>query len=471
MSDTKRAFNRRDFLRFASAGATAAGLGAQLAQSANAAVPVTPVDPREPKTGRLVRPKRDIHLAVIGVGGMGGSHLGDLLNKQKAGEKIEVRAVADCYERRKRQAVKRAKEVTGKKIEAYTDYRKLLERDDIDGVVVATPDHWHTQISIDAMAAGKDVYCQKPVTLTIEESIAVRNKAYETGRIFQCGAQHCSDDFYWQCRDFIKKGGIGEVLYAQLDYSRNSGTPENPQGGEWNYTIHPDATDDPNGGENYIDWELWLGPAPKRPFSKPRFFQFRKYWDYSGGIATDLWYHYLAPLTIALDASAPEKAVAGGGIFVQKDDREVPDTFLATLDYPEGFSILMTSSMANAVANPLIIRGHRATIYMGENGSVRVVAERQFEEWFKKEFGNGNKELIIPAQPRLGHVEKWLDCIRTRGEVHLNAEFAYRAQAGTKMACDSWQQDKAIFWDGVNECYVDTHPRPNRDTKIPKVPS
>jgi predicted dehydrogenase len=455
---------RRDFMRVA--GIASLGISAV---STISAAPISPVDPHSPKTGKLVKDKKPIRLAIIGVGGMGSGHLGDLLKMQKENRKIEVRAISDVYERRKQQAAKRAKESTGKKIETYTDYKALLDRDDIDGVVVATPDHWHAQISMDAMDAGKDVYCQKPVTLTIEESLAVRAKVYETGRIFQCGAQRCSDDFFWQARDFIKKGGIGEVLYAQLDYSRNSGSPESPQGGEWNYTIQPEATDDPNAGENYIDWEQWLGSAPKRPFSKPRFFQFRKYWDYSGGIATDLWYHQLAPLTIALDASAPEKAVAGGGIYVQKDDREVPDTFLATLDYPGGYSILMTSSMANANANPLMIRGHRATITRGEKGEVHVVPEKEFAGWFKKEFGAD--VLDIPKQPRLGHMEKWLDCIKSRDEVHLNAEFAYRAQAGTKMACDSYRQEKAIFWDPVNEHYADTHPRPNRDTKVTKTPS
>ena len=469
MSDSSKNIGRRDFMRFATASAAMAGFGVTMANSATAATPVTPVDPHSPKTGKLVKAKKPIRIAVVGVGGMGGSHLADFLNKQKSGEKLEVRAVVETYKKRQTQAQDRIKQTVGDKAEAYFDYKKMLERDDIDAVLVATPDHWHAQISMDAMDAGKDVYCQKPVTLTIEESVAVRNKVYETGRIFQCGAQNCSDDFFWQAREFIKKGGIGEVLYAQMDYSRNSGSPENPQGGEWNYTINPDSSDNPSAGENYIDWEQWLGSAPKRPFSQPRFFQFRKYWDYSGGIATDLWYHYLAPLTIALDASAPEKAVAGGGIYVQKDDREVPDTFLATLDYAEGFSILMTSSMANAQGNPLMIRGHRATIYKGDEGAMRVVAEKQFEDWFAKEFGS--KELIVPAQPRLGHVEKWLECIRTRGEVHLNADFAYRAQAGTKMACDSWREDKAIFWDHVNECYVDSHPRPNRDTKIPVVKS
>jgi predicted dehydrogenase len=349
-------------------------------------------------------------------------------------------------------------------VEGYTDYRKIFERDDVDGVVIGTPDHWHAQIAIDAMAAGKDVYCEKPVTLTIEESLAIRDKALETGRIFQCGAQRASEDFYWLARKFIKEGGIGKVLYAQADYSRNSADGPDQRGGEWNWPIDENATDDPNGGDNYIDWERWLGPAPKRPFSKPRFFQFRKYWDYSGGIATDLLYHHLAPLTIALDAQAPERATASGGIYVQHDDREVPDTYMSVLDYPDDYSIVLTSSMANRQANPTIIRGHRATIRPSDAGMV-VTAEDEFKESFKKEFGA--EEIVVPTQPRAEHRTNWLDAMRAREGQTLDAETAYRAMAGIKMGLDSYRQDKVIFWDHVKESYVGSHPRPDRLSKLP----
>jgi predicted dehydrogenase len=292
----------------------------------------------------------------------------------------------------------------------------------------------------------------------------VRNKVYETGRIFQCGAQGCSDDFWWQARKFIKKGGIGKVLWVQADYSRNSAGGPDDRGGEWNWHIDDDASDNPNAGEAYIDWQQWLGPAPKRPFSKPRFFQFRKFWDYSGGIATDLLYHVLAPITIALDAKAPERATGSGGIFVQHDDREVPDTFMMTLDYPDDYTVVLTSSMANRQSAPKVIRGHKATIRPADKG-MEVTAEDEFKEWFKKEFGA--EQIVVPDEPRLGHVEKWLECIRTRGEVHLDAETAYRAMAGIKMGVEAYRQDKVIFWDGDKECYVKKHPRPNRASKFP----
>jgi len=307
--------DRRNFLQNVGRGAAVAGLGLAAASAAEATPrrKVIAADPHAPKTGRLPGPEAVLGIGIIGVGGMGSGHLGELLDREKKGDKVAVRAISDVYVRRQKAAAGRVKEAVGRDIEAYTDYRKLLEREDIDAVVIATPDHWHALNSIHALEAGKDVYCQKPVTYTIEESIEVRDKVFETGRVFQCGAQGSSEDFYWQARKFIKNGGIGKVLWAQGDYSRNSSGGPNNRGGEWNWHIDDDATDNPAGGDAYVDWHQWLGPAKTRPFSKPRFFQFRKFWDYSGGIATDLLYHLLAPLTIALDARPPERATGSGG--------------------------------------------------------------------------------------------------------------------------------------------------------------
>jgi len=459
--------DRRDFIRRAGQRIALTGLVAMAADAAQAQqrAKVTPADPRAPKTGRLLKEKKPIGLAVIGVGGQGNSHFEDYCKREKEGANLRMRAVCDVYTKRLNHRMRWGSRLLEHPVDGYMDYKKVLERDDVHAVVIGTPDHWHARISMEAMAAGKDVYCEKPVTLTIEESLAVRDKALETGRIFQCGAQGCSEDWWWQARKFIKAGGIGKVLWAQADYSRNSKGGPDDRGGEWNWPIDEEATDDPNAGDNYINWEMWLGPAAKRPFSKPRFFQFRKYWDYSGGIATDLLYHVLAPLTIALDAKAPERATGAGGIFVQHDDREVPDTFMVTLDYPDDCTIVLTSSMANRQSNPTMIRGHRATIRPHDDGAMRVTAEDEFKEWFKAQYGQ--EEIIVPPEPRAEHRTAWLNAIRSREAVPLDAETSYRAMAGIKMGVDSYRQDKVIFWDHEKECYADAHPRPNRTSKHP----
>lgn len=459
-------FDRRDFFRRAGFGAAVVGLGLT-AYEAAATRAVQKADPHAPKTGRLLKPDEVVGIGMIGVGGMGSGHVGELLDREKGGEKQQIRAICDCYTKRQNGNKQRVKDVVGRDVETYYEYKKVLERDDIHAVVIATPDHWHAQISIDAMKAGKDVYCQKPVTLTIPESVQVRDTCYETGRVFQCGAQRTSEDFFWQAKKFIEKGGIGKVLWAQGDYSRNSAGGPNDRGGEWNWPIDPGASPDKGSGENYIDWNTWLGSAKKRPFSKARFFQFRKYWDYSGGIATDLLYHLIAPLTIALGVSAPEKASAAGGIYVQHDDREVPDTFMVTLDYPEDVTLVLTSSMANRQGNPIVIRGHKATIRPHDEG-MQVTAEKEFADWFTKEFGAA--EIVVKKEQRDDHMTNFLKACRDRGDVHLDPETAYRAMAATKMGCDSWRQDKVIFWDNAKEKYVNKHPRPNRTSRWPQEP-
>jgi len=459
--------DRRQFL--AQAGAAATGIGLIASAPARAAVDKT--DPREPSTGRLLDDGQVMGIGIIGVGGMGGSHLSGLLDRETNGHKVAVRAVSDCYTKRLEARARIVRNRMDRECGAYHDYTELLARDDIHGVVIATPDHWHAKIAIDAMEAGKDVYCQKPVTLTVEESLDVRDAVYRTGRVFQCGAQRTSNDAWWQARDFIAKGGIGKVIYCQSDYSRNSGNPEDPQGGEWNWAIDDRATDDPSAGRNYIDWEQWLGPAPERPFSKPRFFQFRKFWDYSGGIATDLLYHVIAPMVIATDAQAPEMVTGQGGIYVQHDDREVPDTFFINANFPGDFSMILTSSMANKQSNPTIIRGHRATMYFEDNtgGKIQIKPENEFAEWFKKEFGADT--LHFEPGDREDHMTNWLNACRNRTECHCTAETAYRAMAVTKLACDSYRQEKVLFWDGEKEQQVEDHPRPNRISKIPAVES
>lgn len=460
MNASRSNINRRDFFRKAGAGMTAVGV---LAKTRTA-----PVDPRNPRTGRLLKEGELIGIGMIGVGGMGSGHVGELLNLEKKGDKSQIRAICDCYTRRNKGNQKRVKEVSGRDVEYCYDYKKLLERDDIHAVVIATPDHWHAQISIDAMNAGKDVYCQKPVTLTIEESLEVRDTAYATGRIFQCGAQRSSDDAYWQAKKFIEKGGIGKVVWAQGDYSRNSSGGPNDRGGEWNWHIDADASDNPSAGDAYIDWQQWLGPARKRPFSLARFFQFRKYWDYSGGIATDLMFHIMPPMIIAMGLSAPERASAAGGIYVQHDDREVPDTFMITLDYPEDITVVLTSSMANEQSNPFMIRGHRGTIRYERNKPMTVTAEPEFKEWFIKE--HGAEQIELPREPREDHMMNFLNACRTRGPVHCDPETAYRAMAAVKMGCDSWREDKMIFWDNAAEQYARKHPRPKRSSRWPQEP-
>ncbi|HEV8487425.1 MAG TPA: Gfo/Idh/MocA family oxidoreductase, partial [Blastocatellia bacterium] len=299
-----------------------------------------------------------INLGIIGVGGRGRSLL-DWAMRTGAQEKTpaQVVAVSDVYAKRLRLAKETAK-CEG----AYLDYRELLERKDIDAVIIATPDHWHARMAIEAMERGKDVYLEKPMTHTIDEARRVYETVKKTNRVLQVGSQTTSSDQWWKARKAIQDGMIGKPIMSQGSYHRNS------KKGEWNWPIDASAGPDAK-GDDFIDWKMWLGEAPKRKFDADRFFCFRKYWDYSGGIATDLFYHVMAPLNICWgEAQFPYRVSGNGGIYVFKDEREVPDTFTLTADYAQGHTIVLSSSMANETHIPGLIRGHEGTIMMVPGG-------------------------------------------------------------------------------------------------------
>src|SRR5205085_7462015 len=216
--------------------------------------------------------------------------------------------------------LKMAKEAA--KCDGHLDYRELLQRKDVDAVIIATPDHWHAPMAIEALKLGKDVYLEKPMTHTVEEAKEVYETVKKTGRVLQVGSQTTSSDQWWKARKAIQDGMIGKLLMSQGSYHRNSSE------GEWNWPINSEAGPDAK-GDDFIDWQMWLGSAPKRPYNADRFFRFRKYWDYSGGIATDLFYHVMAPLNISWgEAQFPYPVVGTGGTYRFKDEGEAPDTFM-----------------------------------------------------------------------------------------------------------------------------------------------
>jgi predicted dehydrogenase len=434
-------FDRRDFLK--TVGATS--LVASAAGSAFAA--------RGSKSsgGRVIGANDRINIGVIGVGGRGNS---DARNFARFGEKnnaCQIVAVCDVYEKRKRLAAEHFK------CEGYLDYREVLARPDVDAVIVATPDHWHARIALDAMDHGKDVYLEKPMCHTNEEARQLVNTVKETKRILQVGSQTTSADQWWKAKKAIADGMIGQMIMSQGSYHRNSTE------GEWNWPIEKEAGPDGK-GDNYIDWKTWLGPAPKRAYDADRFFRFRKYWDYSGGIATDLFYHVVAPLNICWsEPQFPHKVSASGGIYIFKDEREVPDTFHLLADYSAGHSLVLSSSMANSQHIPGLIRGHEGTIIMVEHGmferptpAITVKPEvRQGKaiggEKYASKFGTA--EIKIPVEQTdmmAAHIDNFLSSMRTREKPHLDVETGARAQIVINLAVQSYREGRTLYWDEKN---------------------
>lgn len=384
-----------------------------------------------------------LNVGVIGVGRRGRGHLRHLVESSES-YNIKVLAVCDIYRPRLDAAVERSGG------QGYSDYRELLSRGDLDAVVIASPDHWHAKMCIDAINAGCDVYCEKPWTRYAHEAKEVYHLVKKEKRILQVGTQHTADGRYWAARDAIKKGLIGKTVWSQTSYSRNYRT------GAWNYTVETSASP-----EN-LDWEAFLGSAASKPFNREHYFRFRKYWDYSGGIATDLHYHKLAPILLAVGADFPHRVTSGGGVWVHKDPghpspREVPDTFMTILDMPTEHSILLASSMANSDGLRDVVRGHEAKLEFA-GGGVEIRPDSLYREKFVSR--NDSDVIRIPAQPREQHMQNFFSCVRSRREEDLNCgpDLGYPTMVCIAMSVKAYRENKVLYWDREREEIVEADP-------------
>jgi predicted dehydrogenase len=392
---------------------------------------------------RVLGANERIHMSVIGVGGMGIGHVTGLVKRGKE-DNVVVDAVCDVYQRR----VSRAKGICGG--EGYLDYRKVLDRNDLDGVLIATPDHWHSKIAVEALQAGKNVYVEKPMTHTVEQAIELRNAVRRTKKVLQVGPQGTGNDSFWQANAAIKAGRIGKVTWAHASYNRNARTCLFNTHQRIDPTAGPDKT-----GEDYIDWDMWLGHkfdlAPKIPWNQEHFFRFRKYWPYNGGVATDLLYHKLAPLLLAIsgpDGEYPLRVNASGGLYIEKDGRDIPDTFLMTVDYPSQYSLFLVSTLTNDAGIPDRIYGKHGTMELEGDPLLRFNGD--FKEEFKAK-NDTKEEVRIATKKRRDQVGNFLDVVRGNGVLHCNAELGAATMVAIKLAVESYRQGKTMNWDAKAE--------------------
>ncbi len=429
-----KSVNRRDFMK------NAAALTAALGMAGRSGRP----SPRGSVAGRIIGANDRINVGVIGVGGRG---TGDARSFATVGaEKNSCRIVAVCDVYQKR--LDANKEIH--KCDGTLDYREIIARKDVDAVIIATPDHQHAHMALEAMDSGKDVYVEKPMCHTIDEIKRMIEKVKQTGRVLQVGSQTTSADQWWKAKKAIADGAVGQMIMSQGSYHRNS------KDGEWNYRIDPDAGPDKKGAD-HIDWKGWLGPAPARGYDADRFFRFRKYWDYSGGTATDLFFHVMAPLNICWsEPQFPYRVMAGGGNFVFKDGRDVPDTFHLIADYAKGHSVVLSSSMANSQHIPGLIRGHEGTIVMVEHGQfegrtdfITLRPERRvMSDAYKAKFGDSEVKIPVDKKDEMrAHVENFLECVRTRQKPVLDVNTAACAQVAITMSVQSYREGRVLYFD------------------------
>jgi len=392
---------------------------------------------------QIIGANERIKVGVIGCGGMANDHMEALL-QMKQSDNVEIAAVCDVYTNR----LDSAKELT--KAKAYKNYQDILDSKKIHYVLIATPEHWHYQMTLDAIDAGKHIYVEKPMTHTIEQAKDIVEKVSMANLKLQVGVQGMSDDSYETAHQMIQDGALGKVVMAHIDYSRNY--PDD----FWTKKIDPDVKPGVN-----LDWEAWLGPAPKRPWDPRRYFEWRRYWDYSGGIATDLFIHRVTRIIKSVGLSFPDYVVATGGKWNFVDSvAEIPDTFNMMLDYPEKTTVMLVSSLANDTPIRHVIRGHKATLEFKKDGFTITPQESSNEATISgtgEDTGGG--ELFTHqktgAEDITLHHRNLQDAIRKNEPLKCDQTLGFYGVVACMMGVQSLRHRKYLKWDAQNETVIE----------------
>lgn len=458
--------NRRDFLKLAAASTAGAGLAPNVFGKSRSRAEVLQPQRREP--ARPVAPNDRIRLATIGTGIIGFIDTNTALRVPG----VELVAAADCYDAR----LAHVKHQYGPDVATTRDYREILARDDVDAVIVATPDHWHAQMTIDALEAGKAVYCEKPMIHDLEEGPMMIEAQKKTGGVLQIGSQFASDILYEKAKELYRSGAIGEVNMVEAAFNRNDAI------GAWQYSIPPGVT------EEEIAWDAFLGNAPQRPFDPVRFFRWRNYWDYGTGVAGDLFVHLFTGIHKTLSAIGPTEVFAQGGLRFWTDGRDAPDVILGLFDYPETenhapFTMSLQSNFVDGsggrsyfrfIGSEGVIEVDWSSLTLSRSPRRRPPLERlvegynsvqtwseetqqKFIEWYNKEHPaapvappmSATQEFRTPEgyDARYDHFTYFFDAMREGKPVYEDAVFGYRAAAPALMSNLSYLDKQIYRWD------------------------
>ena len=404
-----------------------------------------------------------IQVALIGAGGMGSGDADTCL--QAGGSKIV--AVSDIYQGR----LTRAKERWGNDLFTTRDYREVLARKDIDAIIVGTPDHWHSRISIEAMEAGKDVYCEKPMVQHVDQGKGVIEAHKRTARIMQVGSQRVSSVVYQKAKDLLAQGVIGELNMVEAWWDRNSAI------GAWEYSLPTDATP-----EN-IDWDRFLGSAPKHEFDPVRLFRWRNYRDYGTGVAGDLFVHLFSGMHFVTGAIGPNRVYASGGLRYWKDGRDVPDVLLGVYDYAKtdrhpAFNLALRVNFVSGAGEDSGFRfiGSEGILTIGDGVTVtrtpretepgytidtfaKATQEEFLKQYHAKYPANGaivdanglraDEKFLAPKgyNDHLDHHRRFLESVRTRKPLVEDPTFGFRAAGPALLSNISYFENRVCTWD------------------------
>ena len=371
--------------------------------------------------------KERIGMGLIGCGGRG-SFLGQVVRQlSQEGEAVDLVAVCDIYQPRRERAAQRLS------AKPYRTSSELLEDPRVDAVIVATPDRLHVYHSLEAVRAGKDVYCEKPLThwKQFDKLKELVREVRQRRNVFQVGAQWVSDPVWLRAAEMVQKGAIGRPVHAQCGYFRFG------DGGERGMPV-----EDPNlrPGAS-LNWDAFQADAPQRPFSVSRFFQWRMYMDYSGGPSTDLYPHPMTRLFRVLGVNFPKRVVAVGGKYVYNGERDVPDTFDLLIEYPEGLTVAVLGTICNEYGLDTVIRGTEGTLTFEKSGVL-----------IQPQSGAPKRRQAVTLQRyEHDHMRNLLECIRTRQKPNGDLELGYRVQVPLIMAMRSFVEGKVAWFDASTE--------------------
>ncbi len=387
---------------------------------------------------KTVSPNDKIQVGLIGCKGMGFSDLSSMLKNSE----VEVVALCDVDENVLQQRTADLEKAGIKKPKWYSDYRKLLEDKDIDVAIIGTPDHWHCLLLVDAIDAGKDVYCEKPIANSIAECDIMLNKVDASDRMVQIGQWQRSQPHFVDAINYVHSGKLGQIRLAKTWAYQG-----------WMQSI-PTVPDGPVPAG--VDYKMWLGPAPDRPFNKNRFhFDFRWFWDYAGGLMTDWGVHLIDYALYGMKASTPKSVMAMGGKFAYPNDAaETPDTLQTVYEF-DGFSLLWEH--ATGIDGGNYGRDH-GIAFIGNNGTLvldrggwEVIPENDRPHWSQN---NGPKIEAVPLQQVDAngldlHTTNFLDAVKSRDRSILNApiKVGYDAAVVSHMGNIAYKTGERLFWD------------------------
>jgi predicted dehydrogenase len=389
-------------------------------------------------SGRMRGANDRITLAFLGVGGMGNYNLTLAMRQPQ----VAVVGLCDVYQTNLERSVATAI-AGGHQPKAVKDFREVLADKSVDAVCICTPDHWHALMTVEACKAGKDVWVEKPVCATVEEGRKMVLAARKYSRVVQSGTMQRSGDVFQKATELIRSGRLGKITFCRT----------------WNYGLmdekgmgNPPDSDPPPG----LDWDMWLGPAPLRPYNKNRcMFNFRWFWDYAGGMMTDWGVHWMDIVQMAFNETMPAAITALGGIYYLKDNRETPDTLLVTYEYP-GFLATYEWRAGNAESmfkqgGGILFHGTRGTLFVTRN-LYKVTPEKG------SDLEPVEEQRINDAH--LAHWANFLECIRTRQKPVSDIETGYRSTATCLLGNAALRSRMRVAWDPHKETTLQGEARP-----------